>query len=161
MSRSTFSGPVLSGTVKYNQYRNVGNSLLIQSATMAANSTNNVDQIFYIPALSQMTTVVVDVLTAFDSATSATLTVGTAAGGTQYVTSVDAKVAGRASITFTAAQLLAMSSLALDTTATTAAGQPTAVVAVRIAPVGATTTGLVRVTVHYAQYDDRQGTYNA
>lgn len=161
MSRVTFSGPVLSGTTKSNTYRNLGNSLLVQSAVMTQNSTNNVDQTFYIPGLSQMTTIVVDVLTAFDSATSATLTVGLTAGGTQYVTSVDVKVAGRASITFSAAQLLAMSSTALDTTATNASGTPTSAVAVRIAPVGATTAGSVRVTVHYVQYDDRQGTFNA
>lgn len=154
MSRSTFSGPVLSGTTKYNQYKNVGNSLLVQSAVMTQAGAAQVNQTFYVPALSQMTTIVVDVLTAFDS-TTAPLTVGLTAGGTEYVTLVDAKVAGRASITFSAAQLLAMSSLAQNTAATTGSGTPTAAVVVSIIPTGTATAGSVRVTIHYAQYDDR------
>lgn len=155
MSRSTFSGPVLSGTNKYGTYKNLGNSQQIQSAVMTQAGAAQVNQTFYVPALSQMVTVIVDVLVAFDS-TTAPLTVGTAAGGTQYVTLVDAKVAGRASITFTAAQLLAMSSLAQDTTATNGSGTPTAAVVASIIPTGTATVGSVRVTIQYAQYDDRQ-----
>lgn len=160
MSRSTFSGPVLSGTQRYGAFRNIGNSMVLQTATMNQNSTNNVDQTFYLPAGSQITTFVVDVLTAFDSATSATLTIGLTAGGTEYVTSVNAKTAGRAALTFTGAQLTAMLSSATNTSATNSSGVPTSAVVVRIAPVGATTAGQVQVTIHYAQPDDRTGYQN-
>ena len=89
----------------------------------------------------------VDVLTAFDSATSATLTIGTAAAGTQYVGSVNAKTAGRASITYSAAQLAAMSGV----TVTGTASPTTAPVVVTVTPSGATTAGYVEVTVLYVQ----------
>ena len=157
MGRSTFSGPVLSGTVRDGQYRNVGNSVQLQTATIAQNSTNAVSATYYMPATSQMIRITVDVLTAFDSATTAVLTVGTTAGGTQYITTIDVKVAGRASYTFTAAQLLAMSSTAQDNTATAAAGAPTSTVVATVTPTGATTAGLVRVTIEYAQANP-QGT---
>ena len=71
----------------------------------------------------------IDVLTAYNSATSATLTVGTASAGTQYAGSVNAKTAGRAAPTFSAAQLLAMSNISTNTTlvvTVTSVGQPTA-----------------------------------
>ena len=155
MSRSTFSGPVLSGTVKYNAYKNVGNSLLLQNSTLVQNSTNVVNATDYFPAGSQLLNITVDVLTAFDSATSAALTIGVSSGDTTYVTTINAKTAGRASYTFTAAQLLAMSSLVQDNTATAAAGQPTSTIVTTITPVGATTTGTVLVTFQYAQFDDR------
>ena len=54
MSRSTFSGPVLSGTVKYNTYKNVGNSVISQTVTLAQNGTNAVSATLYIPASSQL-----------------------------------------------------------------------------------------------------------
>jgi hypothetical protein len=155
MSRSTFSGPVLSGTVKYNTYNNIGNSVVSQTDILNQNSTNVVNSTLYIPAQSQILRFTVDVLTAFNSATSATLTIGTASGGTQYVTSVDAKTAGRASITFTAAQLLAMSSAAINTTDSAAAGQPISTIVITITPVGATSAGQVLVTTEYVQFDDR------
>ena len=82
----------------------------------------------------------IDVTTAFDSATSAIITIGTAAAGTQYVGSINAKTAGRAAITFTAAQLTAMLNV----------GTNTAVV-ITVTPVGATTAGAVTVTAFYVQ----------
>lgn len=155
MSRSTFSGPVLSGTVKYNTYNNIGNSVVSQTDILNQNSTNVVNATVYVPAQSQILRFTVDVLTAFNSATTAVLTIGTASGGTQYVTSVDAKTAGRASITFTAAQLLAMSSAAINTTDSAAAGQPISTIVITITPTGATSAGQVLVTTEYVQFDDR------
>lgn len=163
MSRSTFSGPVLSGTVRYNQYNNIGNSVVSQTDVLAQNGTNVVNSTLYVPATSQILRFTVDVLTAFNSATSAILTIGTTSGGTQYVTSIDAKTAGRASYTFTAAQLLAMSSAAIDTTASLPAnaGAPVSTIVITITPTGATSAGLVWVTTEYIQADDRIGTATA
>ena len=86
-------------------------------------------------------------LTAFNSATSATLTIGTSAGATTYVGSIDAKTAGRASITFTAAQLAAMAGV---TVLGVAAPVPAPIV-ITITPVGATSAGYVTVAVNYMQ----------
>jgi hypothetical protein len=86
-------------------------------------------------------------MTAFDSATSATLTIGTSAGGTQYVSGINAKTTGRATITYTAAQLAAMSGVTvLGVTAAVSAP-----VVVTVTPVGATTAGYLEVTIIYAQ----------
>lgn len=93
---------------------------------------------FTLPKNSQIVAFFIDVLTAYDSATSATLSIGTASGGTQYVGSVNAKTAGRAAPTLSAAQLAAMDDIGTSTTVVatvTSVGQPTA--------------GSVRVTVQY------------
>ena len=105
-----------------------------------ANVTGLVQDItFVLPKNSQIQGFNIDVLTAYDSATSATLSIGSASAGTQYVGSVNAKTAGRAAPTLSAAQLLAMSNITTNTSVVatvTSVGQPTA--------------GSVRVTVLYA-----------
>ena len=149
MAATHFSGPVLSGDLQSGETNgpNQGYVTLIQTTSITKNSTNAVSSTMYIPAGSQIIDFNVDVMTAFDSATSATLTIGTAAAGTQYVSGVNAKTAGRASITYTAAQLAAMSGVSvLGVTAATSAP-----VVVTVTPTGATTTGYVDVTVIYAQ----------
>ena len=149
MAATHFSGPVLSGDLQSGETNgpNQGYVTLIQTTSITKNSTNAVSSTMYIPAGSQIIDFNVDVMTAFDSATSATLTIGTAAAGTQYVSGVNAKTAGRASITYTAAQLAAMSGVSvLGVTAATSAP-----VVVTVTPTGATTTGYVEVTVIYAQ----------
>lgn len=160
MSRSTFSGPVLSGTVRYNTYKNVGNSVITQTATITQNSTNVVSATFYIPGTSQLIDILVDPIVAFDSVTSAVLSVGTAAAGTQYASGVDVKGSTtRVRPTFTLTQLTNMAATAVDSTATAAAtpggNHPISTVVATVTPTGATTAGQVRVTLIYAQYDDR------
>ena len=82
-----------------------------------------------------------DVTTAFNSATSATLSAGTAAAGTQYMSGVDCKTAaGRIAAAYTAAQLGNMNSIGANTS-----------VVVTLTPVGATTAGVVVVTLRYLQ----------
>jgi hypothetical protein len=103
-------------------------------ATLVQNGTIN------LPVNSQIVNVLCDVLTAYNSATSATLTAGTASAGTQYVSGVNAKTAARTIPTFTAAQLAAMDDIGTTTpfvVTVTSVGQPTA--------------GQVRVTVNYVQ----------
>ena len=149
MSATHFSGPVMAGTLTTGQTNgpNQGFARLKQVANLTQNSTNAVSSTIYIPAGSRISSFDIDVLTAFDSATSATLTIGTSAGDTTYVGSVDAKTAGRASITFTAAQLAAMAGVTL-----TGSASPTVpAVVVTITPVGATTAGFVTVAINYMQ----------
>lgn len=116
----------------------VGTAVFSQSQVINFNTTLVSEGTFVLPKDCQIVDVVIDVLTAFNSATSATLTLGSASAGTQYAGSVDAQTAGRVRPTFTAAQLAAMDDIDANTTAyatITSVGQPTA--------------GSVRVTILY------------
>lgn len=149
MGTTTFSGPVRSGTLKSGETNgpNVGYMVLEQEASIAQDSTNVVSSTVYIPAGSKIVDIIVDTLTAFDSASTAVLSVGTAAAGTQYAGSVDVKTAGRVRPSFTAAQLAAMSNVSV----LGVAAPTSAPVVISVTPTGATTAGYVRVTVVYAQ----------
>ena len=151
MTATHFSGPLVAGdklTGDPSGYGpNQGYALLEQSVTLTQNSTNAVSSTFYVPAGCRLVDFLVDVLTTFDSATSATLSIGTAAAGTQYASGVNAKTAGRTRPTFTAAQLAKMNGESVLGVAD--AVVPTVVAT--ITPVGATTAGYVRVTAIYAQ----------
>jgi hypothetical protein len=142
MSQTTFSGPLITGDrpAGYTGGPNLGYVVLTQTfllnydATLVQNGTIN------LPYNSQITNIFCDVLTAYNSATSATLTVGTASAGTQYASGVNAKTAGRTLPTFTAAQLANLASTGTNgplVATVTSVGQPTA--------------GQVRVTVQYVQ----------
>jgi hypothetical protein len=138
---TAFSGPVVSGDqAPGSNTPNQGLSVNMQQVTLVQNSTNAVSGTLYLPPHSIITDIIFDSTTAWNSATSATGSVGTSAGGTQYASGVNTLAAGgaRSRPTFTAAQLAAM----LD-----AGG---AVVAT-ITPVGATSAGQTTVTVVYEQ----------
>ena len=99
-----------------------------------------------LPASSQIISIfadmVVDEAVGGGTATAIAMTVGTAAAGTQYVSSTDVFAGGRIALTFTAAQLLAMSDIGSNTS-----------VVVTLDPDGtiSTTQGVIRLTVVYAQ----------
>jgi hypothetical protein len=122
------------------QGANVGLAVLSQTMLINFNATLAQSGTINLPVNSQIVTILCDVLTAYNSATSATLTVGTAAAGTQYASGVNAKTAGRTIPTFSAAQLAAMDDI----------GSTTPVVAT-VTSVGQPTAGQVRVTVNYVQ----------
>ena len=149
MAATHLTGPLLTGDLQQGETNgpNQGYVQLVQTTSITQNSTTAVSSTIYIPAGSIILGFNVDVLTAFNSATSATLTIGTAAAGTQYVSGVNAKTAGRASITYTAAQLAAMSNQSV----LGVAAPTTAPVVVTVTPVGATSAGYVSVSVLYAQ----------
>ena len=150
MGTTTFSGPVRSGTLKTGETNgpNLGYAVLQQETSITQNSTTAVSSTLYIPAGSKIVNILVDVLTAFNSGTSAVLSVGTTAGGTQYASGVDVKTAtGRITPTFTAAQLAAMSNVSV----LGVAAPTTAPVVVTVTPTGATSAGYVRVTLVYSQ----------
>ena len=99
-----------------------------------------------LPASSQIIDIIADMtvneVVGGGTATAIPMTIGTAAAGTQYVSSTDVFAGGRAALTFTAAQLLAMSDIGSNTS-----------VVVTLDPNGTivTTQGVIRLTVVYAQ----------
>lgn len=150
MGTTTFSGPVRSGTLKAGETNgpNLGLARLEQFSTLNYNATLTSTSTLYIPAGSRIVSFLIDVLTAFNSATSATLTIGSTAGGSQYVSGVDVKAAtGRIAITYTAAQLAAMAGL----TVTGGAAATTAPIYITITSVGQPTAGCVTVSMSYVQ----------
>lgn len=126
---SYFQGALKSGDGFSETATGVGTAVFSQTALIDFNATLTSEAVFVLPKDGQIVDVVVDVLTAYNSATSATLTVGSASAGTQYAGSVDAKTAGRVRPTFTAAQLAAMDDIDGNTSVyatITSVGQPTA-----------------------------------
>jgi len=142
---TAFAGPVVTGNHNGQNAAgvgpNLGLSVAMQQVTLNANAGNAVSQTVYLPKHSVINDILVDTITAWNSATSDTLTVGTAAAGTQYASAVDVKTAaGRQRPTFSAAQLGNM----LDT------GSNEAVV-VTVTPVGSAAAGQTVVTIIYTQ----------
>jgi hypothetical protein len=99
-----------------------------------------------LPASSQiiqfLADMTVDEVVGAGTATTIPMTIGTAAAGTQYVSSTDVFAGGRIALTFTAAQLSAMADIGSNTS-----------VVVTLDPNGTivTTQGVIRLTVVYAQ----------
>lgn len=138
-----FGGPVVAGTVQPGgtAVSNVGFALLKQAVTLTQNSTTAVTGTITLPANSTITGFVVDNTTVWNSGTSASMTVGTAAAGTQYITAIDVKaLTGRATITYTAAQLTAMQNITTNIT-----------VYFTVTVVGATSAGTSVCAVTYHQ----------
>lgn len=150
MGTTHFSGPLLVGTLQTGETNgpNQGSVVLSQSTTLfRAGPAGIASYGFYVPSGSRIKEITVDVLTAWDSATSAILTVGTTLGADTFVGDVDVKTTGRKTIVYTAAQLAAMSGV-------TAAGAPALNpprVVFTITQDGATTTGVARVAFTYVQ----------
>ena len=140
MAKTYFGSTLTSGSGTLTEATDGGFVVLTQTKTITQASTAVVSATFTVPAGSQLIDIIPDVLTAFDSATTAVLSVGSAAAGTQYVSSVNAKTAGRAATTVSAAQALAMADVTTNTS-----------VVASVTPTGATTAGVVRVTLVYAQ----------
>jgi hypothetical protein len=140
-----FTGPLEVGTAASNDtvtgkgYGVLAQTVLINFTAEAGGGSDNVDSTLTLPANAQILVFYTDTLTAWDSVTSAGLTVGNTAGGTEYCASVDVKSAGREAPTLTDAQLAAMDDIGSNTT-----------VHIRVAQVGNTTAGQARVTCLYA-----------
>lgn len=143
MSLTAFSGPVGTFTQQNDgtNHSDLGLAVLSQAVTLTQNGADtNVNAVLYLPQNAQILDFLIDDLTQWDSATSATLSIGTAAAGTQYVGSINTKTAGRQAPTYSSAQLTAMSNI------TTHVG-----VFITVTVVGATTAGITEVTVRYVQ----------
>lgn len=142
MSQTTWSGPLASGDRNAGESGgpNIGLVALSQTALINFDATLVQNATFNIPARSQIVDFYVDVLTGYDSASSATLSAGTTSGGTQYLSGINVKTAGRRPNAFSAAQLAAMDDV----------NNSRAVVAT-VTSVGQPTAGQVRVTMLYVQ----------
>jgi hypothetical protein len=112
---TNFEAPLLVGTRPQSspttpQINDYGSAVLEQDVTLAVGSgTVAVSGTVYIPIGSKLLDILVDTGTVWNSATSDTLSVGTAAADTTYASGVDVKTSsGRVRPTFTAAQLIAM-----------------------------------------------------
>lgn len=134
------TGPFQTGTGLDNTGADTGTVVLSKTALINFDATLVQNASFTLPANAQIVDFFVDVLTAYDSAASATLSAGTSSGGTQYLSGISVKTAGRRANGFSAAQLAAMDGI----------GTNTALVAT-VTSVGQPTAGQVRVTVVYVQ----------
>ena len=99
-----------------------------------------------IPASAQIINILIDTVQlqviGAGTATTMPVTVGTAAAGTQYVSSTDAIAGGRVALAFTAAQLAAMADVGANQSVVITADPNGTVV---------TTQAIYRLTVAYAQ----------
>lgn len=140
-----FTGPLEVGTAPNNNtatgkgYGVVAQTVLINFTAEAGGGSDNVDATLTLPTNAQILAFYSDTITAWDSVTSAGLTIGSTAGGNEYNVSVDVKSAGRENPTMTGGQLGAMDDIGTNTT-----------VHIRVAQVGNTTAGQARVTCLYA-----------
>ncbi len=151
MGATHFTGPVLSGDLQQGQPNgpNQGFAVLEQDIDLLNTGAGNADYPIYLPAGSIILDFIVDVLTEWNSATSATLLIGNTVGGSQYLSAVDihAGTAGRQALAQTAAQLAAMA----GQTVLGVAAPLLPLVNIRVAAVGAGNVGAAHVTVRYAQ----------
>lgn len=113
MSRTTWGGPIAAGDKDAGIAGgpNIGLVLMTQTIPLAGAATGTYNKTLNLPNPSQIVEFIVDVQTAFDNAASSTVTAGTAPGGTQFLSSVDLKTAGRAVIAPTAAQIAAFANV--------------------------------------------------
>ena len=131
MSQTTFSGPLISGDKQagISGGPNTGYAVLSQVLPIVYGGTLVQDYTFYLPANSQIIDFYADVTTAYNSATSATLSAGITSGGTEYASGVSVKTAGRRAPTYTSTQVGNMASIGTNTTlvaTVTSVGQPSA-----------------------------------
>ena len=147
MAQTYFGSTLRAGSGTLTDTVDGGFVVMMQTATVttaAAGTATSVTEV--LPAGSQIIDIFIDTMVdeavGGGTATAIAATVGTAAAGTQYVSSTDVFAGGRIALTFTAAQLLAMSD----------SGSNTSVV-VTLDPDGtiSTTQGVIRLTVVYAQ----------
>jgi hypothetical protein len=139
-------GAITSGTTP-SQSTNVGLVVLEQTVTVTTTSDTAASATITLPANSQLVAYFVDktvtqVVGGSGTATTLPVTVGTAAAGTQYMTSQDmfGATTGRAAPTITLAQVAAMANIGSNTS-----------VVLTVAPNGTilTTQAVVRLTVLY------------
>lgn len=142
MAQTTWSGPLASGDKNAGVAGgpNIGLVQLVQTGTITFGATLVQNVTFNLPVGSQIVDIIVDALTGYDSATTATLSAGTASGGTQYVSGINVKTTGRKANGYSAAQLSAMSAIGTNAT-----------LVVTVTSVGQPTAGSVFVTVEYVQ----------
>ena len=148
MANTTFSGPILAGTIKNTtgttvgtDMKNTGQVMMSQTFSLDYTVENTATSTsVIIPANSQIIDVKLDVVAAADDTNAATVSVGTDANGTAYIASSNAKAVARTTP-------IAAAIPNLDDVGTSDSN----VVAVFTATDGDGTTGEAIVTVQYVQ----------
>ena len=147
MAQTYFGSTLRAGSGTLTDTTDGGFVVMTQTTTVTTDAAGAAtSSTLTLPASSQIISIfadmVVDEAVGGGTATAIAMTIGTAAAGTQYVSSTDVFAGGRAALTFTAAQLLAMSDIGTNTS-----------VVVTLDPNGtiSTTQGVIRLTVVYAQ----------
>lgn len=147
MAQTYFGSTLRAGSGTLTDSVDGGFVVMMQTSTVTTVSAGTAVSVTEVlPAGSQIINIfidqVVDEVVGGGTATQIAATVGTAAAGTQYVSSTNVIGGGRAALTFTAAQLAAMADIGTNTN-----------VVLTIAPNGtiSTTQGVYRFTVVYAQ----------
>lgn len=147
MAQTYFGSTVRAGSDALTDTVDGGFMVLMQTVAVTTLANGNaVTGTVTIPAESQIINFLVDCTTTpvvgGGTATAVNATIGTAAAGTQYLSATNVIAGGRASLSFTAAQLAAMADVNTNKT-----------VAFTVDPNGtiSTTQGVYRLTVVYAQ----------
>ena len=147
MAQTYFGSTVRAGSGTLTDSVDGGFTVLSQTTTVTTAAAGTATSAtLTLPASSQIIDFVADMVVneavGAGTATTIPMTIGTAAAGTQYVSSTDVFAGGRIALTFTAAQLTAMSDIGANTS-----------VVVTLDPNGtiSTTQGVIRLTVVYAQ----------
>jgi hypothetical protein len=147
MAQTYFGSTVRAGSGTLTDSVDGGFTVLSQTTTVTTAAAGTATSAtLTLPASSQIIDFVADMVVneavGAGTATTIPMTIGTAAAGTQYLSSTDVFAGGRIALTFTAAQLLAMSDIGSNTS-----------VVVTLDPNGTivTTQGVIRLTVVYAQ----------
>jgi len=142
---TSLGGPIMVGTKLANPPAgngDIGTVVLQQDVTLTHNGTNTVDQTLLLPGGAQIIDIISDTTTAWNSATSDTLSVGLTSGGTDYASGVDVKAgAARIRPTFTTTQLTNMLNIGT--------GSPQITIHATVTPVGSAAAGVTTVTILY------------
>jgi hypothetical protein len=129
MGASTFSGPLKAGTVREGASANVGSAVMVQTAEITFDADLTQEATMYLPQNAEIIGINSVTQVAYNSATSATLTVGTASAGTQFAGSLNVKNTGNQAAAPTAAQGVLWRDIGTSTTlvaTVTSVGQPSA-----------------------------------
>jgi hypothetical protein len=147
MAQTYFGSTLRSGSGTLTDTTDGGFVVLSQTTTVTTASAGTATSAsLTLPANSQIidfnVDMVQDEVVGGGTATQIAMTIGTAAAGTQYVSSTNIFAGGRAALTFTAAQLAAMADIGSNQS-----------VFITVDPNGtiSTTQAIVRLTVVYAQ----------
>ena len=147
MAQTYFGSALRSGSGTLTDSTDGGFVVLSQTTTVTTASAGTATSATVtLPASSQIIEFFVDMVqdesVGGGTATQIAMTIGTAAAGTQYVSSTNIFAGGRAALTFTAAQLAAMADIGTNQS-----------VVITVDPNGtiSTTQAIVRLTVVYAQ----------
>ena len=147
MAQTYFGSALRSGSGTLTDSTDGGFVVLSQTTTVTTAAAGTATSAtITLPASSQIVNFFVDMVqdevVGGGSATQIAMTIGTAAAGTQYVSSTNIFAGGRAALTFTAAQLAAMADIGTNQS-----------VVITVDPNGtiSTTQAIVRLTVVYAQ----------